>query len=110
MWPAFVPSDPAGPAVLAVWALTPYEALLTPPKANPSLSARMSLTAPAGIRVGQVVNLFGLGNLLWPGGPPAATLALLGTARVVVDGGPLETDPGFRLPFVTWLVVRAQGP
>jgi len=92
--------------LVALWALTPFEAELTGETTGEPAFARLVVPNDAGLEPGAAVEFLALGSYLFPSWVAAASFEVVATGSVSTDGARLEMDAGQGLAYLTWLGVR----
>lgn len=92
--------------LVALWALTPFEAAIVDEQSGAPALARISAENTAGLPAGSAVEWLALGSYLFADWVKPASFAVVATGKVSADGARVEMDAGQGVRYLTWLGVR----
>jgi hypothetical protein len=92
--------------VVALWALTPFEAAIVDEATLAPELARISADNTTGLAAGTLVEWLGLGSYLFADWVKPAKFEVVASGKVSSDGARIEMDAGQGVRYLTWLAVR----
>jgi len=93
-------------ALVALWALSPFEAAIIDAATGEPALARVSVENTLGLPSGAAVEWLALGSYLFPDWVKPATFEVVATGKVSADGTRVEMDAGQGVRYLTWLGAR----
>lgn len=93
-------------SVLALYALTPFEASIQKEGTNEPALATLSFDNTTGLGAGTAVEFLALGSYLFADWVNPATFEVVATGTVSSDGLRVNMDPGQGISYLTWVGIR----